>query len=68
MLSFCDRVRCLSCRLLELPEVALDRMQRKSKTNSGRDGEHGTACRAVSLALERMTDGDVALSCEAEDK
>ena len=43
-------------------------MQRKSKTNSGRDGEYGTACRAVSLALERMTDGDVALDGEAKNK
>lgn len=54
--------------MLELPEVALDSMQCKRKTNSGRDGEHGTACGAVSRPLERMTDGDVALSCEAEDK
>ena len=60
------RVRRYGSRPAELAEVGLDGVQGECRRDDGGDGDDGAARRAVSVPLERMTGGDVALDGEPE--
>ena len=49
-----------------LPEVGLHKVDGQSERDEARYDGYGTACRTESLALERMTDGDIALARESK--